>query len=197
VSRLTPIDIQHAEFSRRSLGYDRREVRAFLERLALEVEAALKDTQGLRRRLADAEAEIERLRGSASELQQVVVAAERIAGDVRENAKREARQLVEEAERARRARLDGIEAAVGLAASELDRLRQQKRLFREQFRGLLEAYSAALQADDASGEAPKGAEQPPAGARAPSLAARVAAEPEAATIEDAAAGALLDDSVEP
>ncbi len=197
MSRLTPIDIQHAEFSRRSLGYDRREVRAFLERLALEVEAALKDTQGLRRRLADAEAEIERLRGSASELQQVVVAAERIAGDVRENAKREARQLVEEAERARRARLDGIEAAVGLAASELDRLRQQKRLFREQFRGLLEAYSAALQADDASGEAPKGAEQPPAGARAPSLAARVAAEPEAATIEDAAAGALLDDSVEP
>lgn len=197
MSRLTPIDIQHAEFSRRSLGYDRREVRAFLERLALEVEAALKDTQGLRRRLADAEAEIERLRGSASELQQVVVAAERIAGDVRENAKREARQLVEEAERARRARLDGIEAAVGLAASELDRLRQQKRLFREQFRGLLEAYSAALQADDASGEAPKGAEQPPAGARAPSRAARVAAQPEAATIEDAAAGALLDDSVEP
>jgi len=33
--RLSPIDIQHAEFPRRLGGYDRREVKAFLERLSV------------------------------------------------------------------------------------------------------------------------------------------------------------------
>lgn len=179
MSRLTPIDIQHAEFPRRSLGYDRREVRAFLERLALEVEAALKDAQGLRRRLAEAEAEVERLRGAEADLQQVVLAAERIATDVRENAKREAELLLEEAERARRARLEGVESAAVGARAELERLTLQRRLFKEQFRGLLAAYAAALDADDAL---------------APTAPRRTgAAEPD----DSAAQGALLDDSAAP
>lgn len=149
MSRLTPIDIQHAEFAKRAGGYDRREVRAFLERLALEVEEALKAAQSLRRRLGEAEQEIERLRTAEAELQQVVLAAERIAVDLKENAKREAQMIVEEAERMRQARLSDVEAGLVRARGELERVTHQRRLFKEQFRGLLAAYSAALAADDA------------------------------------------------
>ncbi|HRP46130.1 MAG TPA: DivIVA domain-containing protein [Trueperaceae bacterium] len=153
VSRLTPIDIQHAEFTRRAGGYDRREVKAFLERLALEVEESLKAAQSMRRRLGEAEDEIERLRTAEAELQQVVLAAERIATDLKENAKREAQLIVEDAERMRQARFSDIEASLLRARGELERVTQQRRLFKEQFRGLLAAYSAALAADDAQAPA--------------------------------------------
>ena len=53
--RLSPLDILHADFSRSVGGYDRREVRAFLERLSTEVEAALREMQALRQELERAE----------------------------------------------------------------------------------------------------------------------------------------------
>lgn len=149
MSRLSPIDIQHAEFARRTLGYDRREVRAFLERLSLEVEEALRDAQALRRRLADAEQEVARLRSAEAELQGAVLAAERIAGDLKETAKREAQVILDDAERQRRARLADVDGGLLRSRSELEALEQQRRLFKEQFRALLRAYLTALEADDA------------------------------------------------
>jgi cell division initiation protein len=182
VSRLTPIDIQHAEFTRRAGGYDRREVKAFLERLALEVEESLKAAQSMRRRLGEAEQEIERLRTAEAELQQVVLAAERIAADLKENAKREAQLIVEEAERMRQARFSDIEAGLVRARGDLERVTQQRRLFKEQFRGLLAAYSAALAADDA---------QAPTASSPLSSALLDDDAPNAATLADT----LLDDTV--
>lgn len=146
MSRISPIEIEQVEFTRRAGGYDRREVRTFLGRLALEVEEGLKSAQALRRRLAEAEAEVERLRAAEAELQQVVMAAERIAADLKENAKREAQLILAEAERARKARLADIEDGVVAARGELERVTHQRRLFKEQFRAMLAAYSSALDA---------------------------------------------------
>lgn len=149
MSRLSPLEILHAEFSRRAGGYDRREVRAFLERVSLEVEEALKEAQQLRRRLSESEEETARLRGAEAELQNAVMAAERIAGDLKENARREAQLIVEEAERMRRARLADVEEGLVRARAGLESALLQRRLFKEQFRALLRAYEAALEADDA------------------------------------------------
>ncbi len=149
MSRLSPIDIQHAEFSRRAGGYDRREVRAFLERLSLDVEESLRDAQALRRRLVEAEDEVARLRGAEAELQHAVMAADRIAGELKENAKREAQLVLEEAERMRSSRLADVEGGLVRARAELDRVSHQRLLFKEQFRALLRAYEVALLADDA------------------------------------------------
>ena len=55
MSRLSsPCDIQRAEFSLSVGGYDRKEVRALLERLAVEVEAGLRGAQTLRQKLEQA-----------------------------------------------------------------------------------------------------------------------------------------------
>ncbi|MBX3141936.1 MAG: DivIVA domain-containing protein [Trueperaceae bacterium] len=148
MSRLTPLDIRHVEFSRRAGGYDRREVKAFMERLALEVEDALRESQGLRKRLSAAEAEVARLRNAEAELQTAVMAAERIAGDLKETAKREAQLLLDDAERQRRARLADVEDGLLRSHARLEALEMQRRLFKEQFRALLQAYATALEADD-------------------------------------------------
>lgn len=192
MSRLSPIDIQHAEFSRRAGGYDRREVKAFLERVALEVEEALRGAQQLRRRLEEAEAETKRLEEAEADLQQVVLAAERIAAELKESARREAEAVLKEAEAQRAARLGGVEAELIAANAELERLRRERRLFREQFRAMLSAYATSLDATEELAEAPlQGAQSRPEAARA-----GVAARSPAAKF-DTAEGALLDDTVEP
>ncbi len=148
MSRLSPIDIQHAEFSRRVGGYDRGEVRAFLERLSLDVEESLREAQALRRRLAEAEEELGKLRGAEAELQNAVMVADRIALELKENAKREAQLVLEEAERMRRSRLADVEAELVRARAELDLVTRQRLLFKAQFRALLASYEAALAAGD-------------------------------------------------
>jgi len=185
MSRLSPIDILHAEFRRRAGGYDRREVRAFLERLSLDVEESLREAQGLRRRLAEAEEELGRLRGAEAELQHAVMAADRIALELKENAKREAQLVLEEAERMRRSRLADVEADLVRARAELDLVDRQRLLFEAQFRALLRAYEAALNAGDSqAGAAPRAYE-----------AALGAGDSQADTASADPEDALLDDSV--
>ncbi len=175
--RLSPIDIQHAEFSRSVGGYDRKEVRAFLERLSVEVEAGLREAQTLRQKLDQAEVRMEELKAAEAELQRAVMAAERIATDMKEVARREAELLLQDAERQKASRLRSAEEALQRMQSEVSRLEHQRALFREQFRGLLQAYLTGL---DAVGE-------PPAHAASQRSADQPAETPESA------AGALLDD----
>lgn len=174
--RLSPLDIQHATFTRRLGGYDRKEVGDFLERLSHEVEASLREIQGLRQQLIAAEERMAELKTAEAELQRAVVAAERVATDMKELARREAEHLLKEAERERRERLAGADEQVARARADLSRLERERALFKEQFRGLLTAYLRGL---DAHVPEPQ------------------AAEAEGAKPEERASTALLDDSVQP
>ncbi|MEX2501050.1 MAG: DivIVA domain-containing protein [Trueperaceae bacterium] len=151
--RLSPLDIQHIEFERSVSGYRPAQVRAFLERVAAEREELLKEAQGLRDRAADQQRRIEALEAAEADLRHAVVAAERIANQMRENARQEAKIIVQEAESERRAQ-----------HAELARLRELRDRFREQFRGMLQAYEASLdahvpRADGASADAPSDGER--------------------------------------
>ncbi|MFA5551120.1 MAG: DivIVA domain-containing protein [Trueperaceae bacterium] len=174
--RLSPIDIQHAEFTRSALGYDRKEVRAFLERLAAEVEAGLRESQALRQELEAAEARMAELKAAESELQRAVMAAERVATDMKEVARREAQLLLQDAEQRKQATLRAAQRTLQETQAAVSRLELQRTLFKEQFRGLLQAYLTGLDADPPT--------EPPRS-------------DEAAAEDDLAARALLDDSVEP
>ena len=146
--RLSPIDIQHAEFARTVSGYDRREVRAFLERLSVEVEAYLREAQALRQKLDAAEARMEELKATEAELQRAVMAAERIAADMKEVARKEAQLILQDADHQREARLRGADESLQGLRTEVARLEHQRKLFKEQFRGLLQAYLKGLDAED-------------------------------------------------
>ncbi len=184
--RLSPIDIQHAEFSRRLGGYDRREVRAFLERLSLEVEESLREVQQLRQELDEMDDEVARLRDAEADLQRAVIAAERIASELKENAKREAQLMLQEADRQRRERLFGIEEGMHQARADLSRMERERSLFREQFRGMLQGYLRSLDAPE------------PAATKAPSDGRRPSeAQGQARREGGAPSDALLDDTVKP
>lgn len=138
--RLSPLDIQHMEFEKGVSGYRRAQVRGFLERVAAEREELLKELQSARDQLAEQQRRIEALESAEADLRQAVVAAERIGNQMRENARQEARLIVEQAEVDRRA----IEADVA-------RLRTMRDDFRDQFRGMLQAYGHSLERIDTEG----------------------------------------------
>ncbi len=171
--KLSPLDIQHMEFPTGLNGYNRKQVREFLERVAGELESVLRDNQQLRDEMKRRDEQISDLQGSEAELKRVVIAAERIANEIRENAKREAdltvkeaeqkrseiladadlrrERLVTEAEKKRAEVVSDAEGRIREARNELLRLEREQRLFREQFRALLQAFARNLEAAPLAG----------------------------------------------
>jgi cell division initiation protein len=165
--KLSPLDIQHAEFSSAMNGYSKRQVREFLERVASELENSLRENQELRASGKQYSEQINELQSSEAELKRVVIAAERIASEIRENAKREAALTVQEArdssrnvraeaeafrqaslaevQQQRHEMLTEAEAQIKEARAELLRLEREQRLCREQFRALLQAFARNLE----------------------------------------------------
>ena len=144
--RLSPLDIEHMEFPRGAGGYQRRHVRDFLQRVAADVSELLRGMQAMQAELDGARARVAELQTAEAELQRAVIAAERIGNEIKENAKREAKLLIADAERVRDTRLGELDAQVNRALTDLDRLARERNLFREQFKGLLSAYLGSLEA---------------------------------------------------
>lgn len=133
--RLSPLDIQHMEFEGGVGGYRKAQVRAFLERVAAEREELLKELQVARDQVAEQARRIEALESAEADLRQAVIAAERIGNQMKENAREQARLIVEEAQSERR----GVDVEMG-------RLRALRDDFRERFRAMLAAYERSLDA---------------------------------------------------
>ncbi len=185
--KLSPLDIQHMEFPTGLNGYSRKQVREFLENVSAELEDVLRQNQQLRDDMKRREELISELQGSEAELKRVVIAAERIANEIRENSKREAELIVLEAEQKRTQILNDAdtrrermvseaeqkraevvteaETRIRDARNELLRLEREQRLFREQFRALLQAFARNLEAAPlAGGRSDRAREASPAAA---------------------------------
>ncbi len=162
--KLSPLDIQHMEFGGAVSGYQKKQVRDFLERVAAEREELLREQQELREELQKKEQRIEELQVAEVELKRAVIAAERIGNELKQNAKREAELMIKEAEQLKENIIRDAETRIREARTELSRLERQQRMFREQLRGMLRAFERSL--DDVTQLTP-----PPRGPNAPVTAA--------------------------
>jgi cell division initiation protein len=142
--KLSPLDIEHMEFGTTLGGYGKRQVREFLERVSQQLEETLRDNQALRDELKKRDERIEELQVGEVELKRAVIAAERIANEIKENAKQEASLILREADGQRTAMLREAENRLRSARAELARLEREQQLFREQFRGFLKAFERSL-----------------------------------------------------
>ncbi|MEW6365115.1 MAG: DivIVA domain-containing protein [Acidobacteriota bacterium] len=96
--KLTPSDLQHQTFGVKFRGYDCEEVRAFLNLVSEEYESLVaeslrqkNDASRLREKLADFE-ERERI------LKDTLLSAQKVAEEMKDNAKKEAELIIKEAE---------------------------------------------------------------------------------------------------
>src|SRR5687767_4882914 len=96
--KLTPLDIQQQQFRTALSGFDKKEVDAFLDMLANDVEELIRQNNGLREELKRKDGELQDHRERERTLKETMITATRIAEDIKQNARKEAEIVISVAE---------------------------------------------------------------------------------------------------
>lgn len=145
--RMTPLEIQKREFTRKWRGFDPVEVEQFLVDAAEEMEALARENAELDGRLRSLEQENEEHRERERILKQTLLSAQEASEAIREAARREAELVVREAQ-------DSAEklthSALGRAAEiekSIHELKLQRTNFRLQLQKMIELFQQVLDFD--------------------------------------------------
>lgn len=143
--RITPTDIRQQQFTVRTFrGFDQQEVDAFLTDVADDYERLVKENALLKDQLVALQ---ERARGIEEREEQIkatLITAQRLAEEMRENAKREATLLVREAELQGDKLLEEARAQEAKLKAEILALKRTRRQLVEGLRVTLEMYQRLL-----------------------------------------------------
>lgn len=143
--KLTPLDIHHKEFRHSLRGYSEEQVDAFLDEVADEFERLFKENIDLNEKLEAAREKLREYEQLEKTVHNTMVAAQKSAEDIVENATKEADLTRKDAElRAK----EIIHEALGLkqkTQNELMRIKEAETDFRQAFRALLERHLSGLQ----------------------------------------------------
>ncbi|HCK11942.1 MAG: hypothetical protein CME21_05400 [Gemmatimonadetes bacterium] len=96
--KITPLDIRKQSFKKAFRGIDPEEVQAFLEMIAEEFERLNRENLDFKERERSLKSEVKRYRDLEDTLQETLRTAQKAADDVHENAKKEARLIIKEAD---------------------------------------------------------------------------------------------------
>ncbi|MBW1741521.1 MAG: DivIVA domain-containing protein [Deltaproteobacteria bacterium] len=96
--KMTPLDIQQQQFRLRFRGFDVREVDSFLERVAEEFEALVRNNESQQEEIQRLRLEIQEFRDRERAFKDAMLNAQKVLNDMRVNAEKEAELIIAEAE---------------------------------------------------------------------------------------------------
>lgn len=139
--RLSPVDIRQQQFSVRMFrGLDPQEVDAFLEDVAEDYEAAMRENAALKEQLAAHEERTRGLGDLERTLRDTLVTTQKLAEEMKAAARRDADLLVREAELRGEKLLEEARAEEAKIRSDIRTLRRTRRQLLEDLRSTLERY---------------------------------------------------------
>ena len=139
--RVSPLDMRQAKFSASMRGFERTEVTSFLVEAADSYEQALRETDRLRQEIARLEGQLQQYRELEGGLRSMLLSAQKVADDMRQNAQQEAARIVREAE----GRAELMSQAAQAQAEDVQRDIDGLKLKRREAENGLEATIASLQ----------------------------------------------------
>lgn len=146
--RLTPLDIRQQQFTVRMFrGLDPQEVDAFLEDVAEDFEAVLKDNALLREQMTALEERSRGLIDREKALQDTLLTTQRLAEEMKESARREAQLIMREAELRGDKFVEDLRAEEARIRSDINELKRARRQVAEDLRATLERYQRLFTAD--------------------------------------------------
>ena len=153
--KITPLDIQQMEFKVRLRGYDRQEVRHFLEDLAANMEDLARENTALREKLTAVEEEFAGLKKTEATLTRALVSTQTLTDQLKQAAQRDAELIMKEAElkaaeimREARGEMAGIQR-------DLSDLHKQKVVAIERLRSTLRTFERLLEMESGDEEPTK------------------------------------------
>ena len=146
--KITPIDIQQAGFAVRFRGYDRKEVDQFLDTLAQDYEALIKENEQIKEKTSSLEIQVMELKKKETLLNSALIAVQKVVDEMKQNAQKEVNLLIKEAElKAEEITKAAREERLRLQ-QEIQDLQRQKMLFFEKIRGMLRIFEKTLELEE-------------------------------------------------
>ena len=96
--KISPMDIQRQEFARVMRGYDREEVRTYLNIVAEEVAALQRERDSLDQQVQNMQGLLDEHRHREAILKNTLLTAQKVSEEIREVARKQSESLVKEAE---------------------------------------------------------------------------------------------------
>jgi cell division initiation protein len=144
---LTPVEIRHVKLGRRLFGYDRKATDRLLEEIVSSFEQVWRERADLRDEIEELGGELTRQKEIEGALRNTLLSAERMADDLRGQARREADVIVAEARSTARDIVSGAENERERIQSEIRRLRTLEVDVRAEYRAFLVAALDRLEGD--------------------------------------------------
>jgi len=146
-----PIDIRHQEFSTSFNGYKKKEVKAFLEQIATELEEIyrkqereiqkqLHKQQEVTQEAVHASQAVEDLKRREELISRTLVFAEKTKADIIANARKEAENIIQEAELKAKRAIQEAKQYLGVLEHQYMHIKEQKKQFLMQFRVELQTF---------------------------------------------------------
>jgi len=142
--KITPIDVSGHAFAVKMRGYDQEEVRSFLNLVSSEFEAVIVESNNLKEKLAQVEASVSDLRERERILKETLLTAQRLADEIREEARKEAQLIVREAEVRGSQLLDQAGRKAGELEGAIQALRVEREAFAQRIRSAVEQHLRLL-----------------------------------------------------
>ena len=124
---VSPLDLRQQRFTTVLRGFDKVEVTSFLAAVAEDYEQALRDTDRLRQDLMRMEIKLKEARESEKNLTSTLMAAQKLADDIKANAEEEGRRIIREAEGRSSLLLEKTQARLEDIQREMDGLKLKRK----------------------------------------------------------------------
>jgi cell division initiation protein len=146
--RISALDIRQQQFTVRMFrGLDPQEVEAFLENVAEDYEAVVKENGILKEQLAALEDRSRNITEHERTLQETLVTTHRLTEEMKHSAKREADMIVRDAELRGEKVTEELRAEETRLKLELSSMRRMRRQLLEEFRSTLARYDRLLSSE--------------------------------------------------
>ena len=142
--KISPLEIKKQEFKTSIAGYDKNEVRAFLDLVRAEFESLIRENAILKDELKEAMRKIEEYREKEKVLQETLIAAREMKDEIIDRARKEAEIIIAEAEVKARKIMEDAHRKVAEISAEINELKRQRREFLTKFKQLIEYYGLLL-----------------------------------------------------
>lgn len=143
--KITPLEVHNHQFGVAFRGFDRDEVRAFLALVSEEFEHAIAESNKLKDQLAEVKGQLAESRNRERGLQTAIEAADRIAAEMKDTARRECEVVMREAQVKATRIIDQAQARVTSLEERVNELRMARGEFESRLRSLLDHYTRGLE----------------------------------------------------
>ena len=143
--KIAPIDIAHKVFARKMMGYDASEVDDFLKSIADELEDLIRERNQLKETLRERELSILEYKERDKVLKDTIVTAQKMTEKIREEAEREARLILADAEQRGEAVVRDSRDSLKRVYREISELQRVRAQFETQLKAVVESHLALLE----------------------------------------------------